>query len=57
MLILGFTSSVFLASMVYILIERKGAFYKSRQFWWLLLGFLLSALMIVLWSGDQAYLP
>jgi len=57
MLILGFTSSVFLASMVYILLERRHTFYKSRQFWWLLLGFFLSLLMMIMWNGDRVSLP
>lgn len=42
MLALGFTNLVFLAYITYILLERKTEFYKSNQFWLMLLGLCLS---------------
>jgi len=42
MLALGFTNVVFFSYLSYLVLERKLEVYKSRQFWLMLAGFLLS---------------
>ncbi|MEM6964421.1 MAG: hypothetical protein AAF573_06625 [Bacteroidota bacterium] len=42
MIALAFTNSVFFSYAVYLLLEKKQEFYKSKLFWILLVGLAIS---------------
>lgn len=48
MFALSFIYVTFLSHLTYILLERKYAFYKSRVFWLLLIGFASSIFLTVM---------
>lgn len=57
MIALGFTNFVFFSYVVYLLFERKSEVYKSKLFWMLLIGLIVSLYITSLFIFEKNNAP